>query len=103
MKREVLLAARILSAYFIALPILIGYHTILHGHDCIEVHSDGLAYDHASPDCELCDIYYDQTATLEPCYSNENGHHWLSFQLPLTSNFDKVSLDLIFPRGPPVV
>ena len=103
MKPIVHIAAKLLTAYFITLPILFGYHTIQHQQDRIDEHSDGIEYAQLAADCELCDLYQSQTATVEVPDFTTSSIHWFSFQPSFTETFIEGSTSLNYLRGPPIV
>ena len=103
MKRLVHIAARILIAYFIALPILFVCHTIQHGHDCDDDRVDGLEYAQFTPDCTLCDLYHNQSSTVETSHFYLGALTLVSLLVPFTGSLTEVSEGFIFLRGPPIV
>ncbi|MFY0598734.1 MAG: hypothetical protein JXR03_03625 [Cyclobacteriaceae bacterium] len=103
MKRVANIATRILTVYFIALPILFGCHAIHHVHDCDEDYHNGVEYTQLTPDCELCDLYHSQAATVETLNFYEANIQWISFQTETIATLAELSIDFIFLRGPPEV
>lgn len=91
-----------LTAYFIALPILFGLHTIQHEHNCVEDERDDMEYGQYAPECELCDLYHSQTATDESSNFFVTNIRWVSYQTSFAENLAVACEGLKFLRGPPV-
>lgn len=64
MKRLFQYGSKLLAAYILALPILIGLHQLHHESHSDQLHSHTETVIEAS-DCGICDLYQNQTAVVE--------------------------------------
>ena len=103
MKRVTHIGARLLTVYFVALPILFGFHTVEHQHQCGERHQDVLEYAEFTPDCTLCDLYHSQLVVLEDPFFYEVDFFITTFHLRFSGHFANVSGHFNLLRGPPLV
>ncbi len=101
MEQLVRIAARLLSAYFIALPIMFGYHMSDHQHD-LDHTADSAAYDEFVPHCDLCDLYHSQSAVVESTDVVLVAVPLASSEPVLKQDISEISKHLHFLRGPPV-
>ncbi len=94
------IASRVLLAYFMALPILVGAHSVLHDHHASLDQDNGIEISQIA-DCLLCDLYHDQTATTS--HSDFNFEANYSERAPFTSIDDPAIADTsaLHLRGPP--
>ena len=102
MKLLVNIVARVLLAYFIALPILFGCHALLHQH------SDGSGKDYSveviqMTDCLVCDLYHNQDAFIT--FSNYQSTTFIAGEVTLQgiSNPSVSTPETLHIRGPPLV
>ncbi|MEM0941764.1 MAG: hypothetical protein AAF600_18340 [Bacteroidota bacterium] len=102
MKCVIHIEARLLTTYFIALPVLLGCHTIEHQYDYIEDYGDGLVYTQFTSDCVFCDLYHSRTASIETSFLCITDLHLVYFLPGFIEDHAEVSYYLNFLRGPPI-
>ena len=95
--------AKLVIVCFIALPLLHGYHVLQHEHECNREISEGSEEGQLTADCEVCDLYYSQIATVEKSYFYHACIVFIGSQTIFADDIDQADSTLSFLRGPPIV
>ena len=101
LKSVVQIAARVLSVYFIVLPVLFGMHAAQHEHQEHEDYQAAVEITLPSADCSLCDLYHGQTVLTEVQSSFTKILLHSPFKTHLFEVVVTTTLQTLCLRGPP--
>ncbi len=103
MKSVIKITSRILTAYFIMLPALFGYHTVQHQHGENTDHGDGYEITKPASNCDLCDLYHSQVGIVDSATSYKTNSFPITSQHHYYTHLFKSVENSIHLRGPPNV
>ena len=100
MKPAFKIVANLITAYFLALPFLLGFHSLQHEHHSINGSEDGIEV-HITTDCMVCDVLMNQSLILEvpPTFGVDLAV--FQPQAVFADLLKEHSFQFIYLRGPP--